>query len=95
MAQALKKQKRQLKFGGIMGKFAIKFGDALKDAGKVAEKVTEAIAGPGLSDQFAGLALTGSQEAQNLMNDSSRAFKLDQERNKLLKGLLKKDQGEF
>lgn len=93
--QALKNQKQQQKFGGIMGKFGIKFGDALKDAGKVAEKVTKAIAGTSVSDQFAGLALTGSQEAQNLMNDTNRAFKLDQERNKLLKGLLKKDIGEF
>ena len=78
--QALKNQKDQLKFSGIIGKFSIKFGDAIKDAGKVAEKVTAAITGNGtsVSDQFAGLALSGSQEEQRLLN-AGKAEKTQQD----------------
>jgi len=71
--QALKNQKQQQKFSGIIGKFSIKFGDALKDAGKVAEKVTKAIAGPSVSDRLSGLVLTGSQEEQQLLRSGKEA----------------------
>ena len=91
--QAVKNKSQQLQFKGILDSFSIKFGEALENAGKIAEKVVSDISGTSISDQFSGLALAGSQEAQSLINRrSAERIQQDQLReqkktNKLLKNL--------
>lgn len=61
-----KDQKQQLKFKGIIGEFTTNFGNALENAAKVPAKIVkEALS---VSDKFAGLALSGSQEEASLRN---------------------------
>ena len=62
-----KDQKQQTRFKGIIGEFTTNFGKALDNAAKVPAKVVAAAMEASVSDKFAGLALSGSQEEANLM----------------------------
>ena len=75
---AKKTERLQLKFTKGMSQFAIKWGGTVKDAGKEAEKVAEAMAGANSSR--ASMVLTGSQEeARILAGQSDKNLKIQQD----------------
>jgi len=66
-----KDQEQQIKFKGLVGEFSVNFGKAAANAAaKASKKVSKVVSdsfGTSVSDKFAGLALSGSQEEANLM----------------------------
>jgi len=84
-----KDQKQQARFKGIIGEFSTNFGKALETAAKVPGKVIAAALDTSISDKFAGLALSGSQEEASLKNTSKNRERFEKNNIKGLAGIEK------
>jgi hypothetical protein len=84
-----KDQKQQIKFKGIIGEFTTNFGKALETAAKVPAKVVAAALKTSVSDKFAGLALSGSQEEANLLSAGKKNEQVQKDQLKKLGGIEK------
>ena len=82
-----KDQAQQNKFKGIIGDFTTKFGNALEQAALVPTKIVSAALKASVSDKFAGLALSGSQEEANLLNAGKKNEQVQMNQLKKLGGI--------
>jgi len=84
-----KAQSQQLKFKGIIGEFTTNFGKALENAAAVPAKIVSKALETSVSDKFAGLALSGSQEEANLLNAGKKNEQVQKDQLKRLSGIEK------
>lgn len=84
-----KDQSQQLKFKGIIGEFTTNFGKALENAAAVPAKVVSAALKASVSDKFAGLALSGSQEEANLLSAGKKNEQVQKDQLKKLDAIAK------
>ena len=90
LTDKFKKDKQQQdRFKSIIGNFTTNFGKALENASKIPAEIISESQKLSVSDKFAGLALSGSQEEANLRNAGRKNEQVQKDQLKKLGGIEK------